>query len=81
MLVGAWAAAWVTRALLDWVLGFDGSGVLVAVGVAAVLGGALSIGDARRLTPWPANDRRDAVLGWGFVAAIALLGTALALAA
>lgn len=65
MLVGAWGGAFLAGAVLNWLLGLEGDGVRVAVLVAALLGGAASISDARRLQPMPPSERRDAILGWG----------------
>lgn len=77
VLVGAWVGAFLARAVLDWVLGLDGPWVGIGVIVAALIGGALSITEAREVQPMPAGERRDTILGWGAlvggVAAVACL--------
>ena len=67
VLVGAWAAGWIVGAVLGWGFGLRGTGPLLAVLGAMVLGGALSVGAARRLPTLTPRERRDAVLGWGFM--------------
>ena len=77
VLVGAWVAAWGARILLDWILGLEGTWVLIAIIAAAVLGGVAAIGEAKKIEPMPEPERRDAILGWtaliGFVAAASCL--------
>jgi hypothetical protein len=75
VVVGAWVAAFTTQAVLDWLLGFDGPWVAAAVVVAAVLGGAAGLGEARALRPLDPDERRDTVLGW-----VVILGAAVAVA-
>jgi hypothetical protein len=65
VLVGAWVAAILARAVLDWILGLEGAGVLAVVLAAAALGGRASIGAAREVQPMKPKERRDAILGWG----------------
>jgi hypothetical protein len=73
ILFGAWIASWTMRALLDWILGFEGTWVDLAIVAAALAGGALSIPAARELEPWSASAERDALLGWGTIVAIVLV--------
>ncbi len=82
VLVGAWVGAGLVRALLDWVLGLEGPGVVAAVLAGAVLGGVGAIGEARRLEPWPPDERRDAIIGWSVVLVlVAIVGAGALLAA
>jgi hypothetical protein len=67
VLVGAWSAAILARALLDWVLGLEGAGVAAGILAATALGGAASLGTARQLQPMDPSERRDTILGWGAV--------------
>jgi NhaP-type Na+/H+ or K+/H+ antiporter len=67
VLVGAWAGAVLARISLDWLLGLDGRWVDVAILLAAVLGGALSVREARQVEPMDRAERRDTILGWGGV--------------
>jgi membrane-associated phospholipid phosphatase len=75
VLASAWVAAWLVHALLDWVLGFNGSWEAVAVLAAAALGAIAGLGDARQLRPMGAQERRDALLGW-----VAVIGALCAVA-
>jgi hypothetical protein len=65
VLVGAWAAAILARAVLDWILGMEGAGVFAVVLAAAALGGLASLGAAREVRPMDPGERRDTILGWG----------------
>jgi hypothetical protein len=65
VLAGAWAAAIVARAVLDWILGLQGAGVSAGILAAAALGGLMSLGPARQVQPMDAGERRDSILGWG----------------
>jgi hypothetical protein len=67
--VGAWFAAFVMRAALNWILGLEGIGVAAAVLAAAALGAWASIGEARELGRMGLEERRDSHMGW-----IALVG-------
>jgi hypothetical protein len=49
VLVGAWAAAFAARAVLNWILGLDDTWVAAAILVAALLGAWASLGAARDL--------------------------------
>jgi hypothetical protein len=75
--VGAWIASWTTNALFDWILGLDGTPLLVINIVAAVLGALVGVVAAQDVEPWTLWDERDAYLGWvtffGVVAVIACL--------
>ena len=73
VLVGAWIGAWLTRALLDWVLGQEGTWVEVSIAAAGLVGAVLAIPTARGVEPWPERTQRDALLGWGTVAVIVLV--------
>src|SRR4051812_14831308 len=73
VLVGAWIASWIMRALLDWILGLEGTGVDLAVVAAALAGAVLSLPAARELEPWSAAASRDALLGFGTIVAIVLV--------
>ena len=66
MVAAAWLAGWVVNAVLVWGFGLRGWGVAVAVLGAMVLGWFASAGAAKRLPDLTPEDRRDAVLGWGF---------------
>jgi hypothetical protein len=65
VLVGAWSAAILARAILDWALGLDGAGVFAAILAGSALGALASVGAARRLEPMDPEERRDSILGWG----------------
>ena len=77
VLVGASLGAFLARAILDWLLGLEGTWVAAAILVAAAFGGYLSIGEARNVKPMDPSERRDTILGWGAlsggVAAVAWL--------
>ena len=74
---GGWVAAWIARALFDWVLGLEGTLVVVLSLVAFGAGAWASVDTARELEPWTPWDERDAYLGWvtflGIVVVIACL--------
>jgi hypothetical protein len=74
---GGWVAAWTARALFDWILGLDGTLVVILSLVAFALGAYASVDTARELNEWTLWDKRDAYLGWltffGIVAVIACL--------
>jgi hypothetical protein len=70
VIVGAWVAAFLAGGLLDWILGLQGTWVAVAVLLAGVLGGFLSIGEARRVEPMDPAERRDTILGWGTIVGV-----------
>ena len=59
VLVGAWAAAFAARAILNWILGLEDTWVAAAILVAAALGGWASLGEARDLRPMEPEERRD----------------------
>jgi hypothetical protein len=65
VLVGAWVAAILARAVLDWILGLEGAGVFVVVLAATALGGLMSLRAARQVQPMDPEERRDSILGWG----------------
>lgn len=77
MLVGAWLGAWAGRIVADFVLGLGDTPVLAITVAAGLVGGLLSVGEARSVEPWTAWDERDAYLGWltfaGIVAVIVCL--------
>jgi hypothetical protein len=77
ILVAAWAGAFLARAVLDWVLGQEGTWVAVAIVAAAVLGGLAGVSEAKGVEPLDPAERRDTILGWGAliggVAAVACL--------
>jgi hypothetical protein len=73
--VGMWVGAWFARALFDWVLGIDGTWLLVAMVVAAAIGARAGWEEAKGLEPLTLWERRDAFLGWG-----ALIGVAAVIA-
>ena len=72
-------AGWVARAILDWILGVEGTVLQVGVIVAIVFGAAAGLIEARDLERYEAGERRDAIVGWTFV--IGLGGTLAALTA
>lgn len=66
VLVGAWVAAFPVGAVLE-LLGTDRTWAAVAMLLAGVLGGSLSVREARQVQPMEPAERRDAILGWGGV--------------
>ena len=73
--VGMWVGAWFARALFDWVLGIEGTWLVVAMVIAAAVGAAGGYEEAKDLEPLTLWDRRDAFLGWtaviGLIAVVA----------
>ena len=67
VLLGAWGAGWIAGAVLVWGFGLSGTVPVLAVLLAMMAGGVLAIGGARRLPKLTPRERRDAVLGWGFL--------------
>jgi hypothetical protein len=71
VLVGAWVAAFPVGAVFE-LLGMDRTWAAVAMLLAGVLGGGLSVREARQVQPMDAAERRDTILGWGgFIGAVA----------
>jgi hypothetical protein len=65
VIVGAWVAAILARAVLGWILGLEGAGVFAVVLAATAVGGLMSLGAARQVQPMDPDERRDSILGWG----------------
>jgi hypothetical protein len=65
VLVGAWVAAILARAIAGWILGFEGAGLFAVILAAAALGGLTSLGAARQVRPMDPGERRDSIVGWG----------------
>jgi len=81
VLIGAWGGALFARLLLDWILGLDDVWVALGVVAGALTGGALALGEARSLRLMEPQERRDAILGWGFVIAAAAVALTVAVVA
>jgi hypothetical protein len=64
VLVGAAVCAFVVGAVLE-LLGMDRTWAVMVMLLAGVLGGVLSVREARQVKPMDAAERRDAILGWG----------------
>lgn len=67
ILLGAWVAEFIAVAVLDWMLGLEGTWVLVVILIAAAVGGFAGIREARQVQPMAPDERRDTILGWGTV--------------
>ncbi len=67
VLVGAWATAFVANLVLRGALGQEGPWVLLGIAVAGVVGGLAGVAEARTIEPMEPGERRDAILGWGWV--------------
>ena len=75
--ISALGLAWLTRAILDWVLGVEGTALQVAVIAALVIGAAVGVAEARGLEPFDREEQRERSLGWittiGAIAALLCL--------
>jgi hypothetical protein len=67
VLAPAWGCGLIAGIALDWVLGVDGPWLGVGVVAGTLAGGVLGVREARRIKPMAADERRDAILGWGAV--------------
>jgi hypothetical protein len=79
VLGGIGAGLWIAR-IIGWVANVDGATLGVVVLGLGVLGGLVGWVEAKRLRPMESQERRDAFLGWGFVAALVFVIAVVALA-